>query len=241
MEKRTMKKILVIDDETILREEVLDWLTFEGYEAIGAQDGLVGVECALEYRPDLIICDITMPRLDGYGVLLEIQANPATTGIPFIFVTARASHEDTRKGMASGADDYITKPFTRLDLLQAVQARLEKKVAHEDEHRREIEDLQQALMQEHEQQQLKAKLIAMFSHDFRNPLASILSSNGLLRDYADRMDEKRRLKHMNQIESSVRLLLQMLDDMLIMTQMETGNLQVQPQPLVLQQFLENIL
>src|SRR5258707_7424131 len=130
MENATMTQILVIEDETMLREEVLDWLTFEGYEAVGAQDGLVGVETAAEHRPDLIICDITMPRLDGYGVLLEIQANPATIGIPFIFVTARASQEDTRKGMASGADDYITKPFTRLDLLQAVKAPLEKKIAH---------------------------------------------------------------------------------------------------------------
>src|SRR5258707_7943590 len=129
-EDKAMTKILVIEDEAMLRKEVLDILTFEGYEAIGAEDGLAGVECARRERPDLIVCDITMPRLDGYGVLLEIQANPATTDIPFIFVTARASHEDTRKGMASGADDYITKPFTRLDLLQAVKAPLEKKIAH---------------------------------------------------------------------------------------------------------------
>src|SRR5258708_4761558 len=236
-----MTKILVIEDETMLREEVLDWLTFEGYEAVGAEDGLQGVEIAVQHRPDLIISDITMPRLDGYGVLLEIQANPATTGIPFIFVTARASHEDTRKGMASGADDYITKPFTRLDLLQTVQARLEKKAAHEDEHRREVEDLQQALAHEHEQRLLKARLIAMFSHDFRNPLASILSSNGLLRDYADRLDDKRRLAHMNQIEASVRLLLQMLDDMLVVAQMETGNFHFEPEPLALAHFIENIV
>src|SRR5260221_10488792 len=119
-----MTKILVIEDEAILRGEVAEWLTFEGYDVISAGDGVAGVECAFRDLPDLIISDITMPRLDGYGVLLEMHANAATAHIPFILVTARASHDDIRQGMALGADDYITKPFSRLELLQAVQARL---------------------------------------------------------------------------------------------------------------------
>src|SRR5215471_14572483 len=80
---KAMTKILVIEDEAMLREEVVDWLTFEGYEAVGAEDGLAGVEQAAQHLPDLIVCDITMPRLDGYGVLLEIHANPTTADIPF--------------------------------------------------------------------------------------------------------------------------------------------------------------
>jgi len=123
-----MTKILVIEDETILREEIVEWLTMEGYEAVGAEDGMAGVESALRYLPNLIVCDILMPRLDGYGVLFEVHANPATVNIPFIFLTAKAAHEDIRKGMGLGADDYVIKPFTRLDLLQAIQARLAKKV-----------------------------------------------------------------------------------------------------------------
>src|SRR5258707_6017674 len=160
-----MTKILVIEDETLLREEVLDWLTFENYEVYGAENGLAGVEAALHYLPDLVISDITMPRLDGYGVLLELHSNPQTSSVPFIFMTARAAHDDVRKGMASGADDYITKPFTRRELLDTVQSRLQKKVTIEQERQREIDQLQQALTHEREQQLVKAKMVAMFSHD----------------------------------------------------------------------------
>jgi two-component system sensor histidine kinase/response regulator len=222
-----MTKILVIDDEAILREELVEWLTLEGYEALGAEDGLVGIETALHTLPDLIVCDILMPRLDGYGVLLEVHAHPSTANIPFIFVTARVAHEDIRKGMDLGADDYIAKPFTRLELLQAIQSRLAKKAAQEREHQHELAQLQQTLTATREHSLLKTKLVAMFSHDFANSLTSILMTNSLLRDYTTRMDENRRLAHLNRIEASARLLLQMLDDLLIVAQMETGNLDLE--------------
>jgi DNA-binding response OmpR family regulator len=233
-----MMKILVIEDEAILRDEVVDWLTFEGYDALGAEDGVVGVDYAIRMVPDLIICDITMPRLDGYGVLSEVHSNPATASVPFVFVTARASHEDVRRGMSLGADDYITKPFTLAELLQAVGTRLQKKAAQEQQHQREVDQLQMALMQEQEQRLLKTKLVAMFSHDFRNPLTSIRLSNGLLRDYADRMDDKRRLSLFNRVDASVSQLLQMLDDMLLVAQMETGHLDFTPEVLNAQEFFQ---
>src|SRR5476651_644800 len=107
MEDKPMTKLLLIEDEAILRGEVAEWLTFEGYDVISAEDGVVGVEYATRDLPDLIISDITMPRLDGYGVLLEMHSNSATAHIPFILVTARASHDDIRHGMDMGADDYI--------------------------------------------------------------------------------------------------------------------------------------
>lgn len=236
-----MTKILVIEDETILRGEIVEWLTLEGYEAVSAEDGIAGVEAAFRTMPDLIICDITMPRLDGYGVLLEMHSNQATANIPFIFVTARASYEDIRRGMNLGADDYITKPFTRQELLGAISSRLEKKTAVEHRFQDEVQQLRSALEQEYEQRMLKSKLVAMFSHDFRNPLTSILSSNYLLRDYSDRMDENRRLKHFNRIEAEVRHLVQMLDDMLVIAQIETGNLDFRPMPLNIQEFLEKIV
>ena len=236
-----MTKILVIEDEGMLREEVMDWLTFEDYEAIGAEDGLAGVVAAARHLPDLIVCDVTMPRLNGYGVLLEINANPRTAGIPFIFMTARASHDDIREGMSLGADDYITKPFTRLELLQTIRARLEKKATQQRHQQNQIDELQEALAQEHENRLLKAKLVAMFSHDFRNPLAAILSANSLLRDYGDRLDENRRRQHMTHIDAAVRQLLQMLDDMLVVAQLETGHLDVTAEPLNISLFIQEIV
>lgn len=126
-----MSRLLVIEDETDLREEMVDWLTLENYEVIQAGNGIEGIQRTLESYPDLIICDISMPELDGYGVLLEVQSNPATFQIPFIFVTAYASREDIRYGMSLGADDYITKPFTRTELLNAIVGRLHKKAVQE--------------------------------------------------------------------------------------------------------------
>ena len=135
-----MATILIIEDEAGLREEVIDWLILEDYEALGAPDGIAGLELAVHHQPDLIICDIAMPRLDGYGVLLELQARSLTRSIPFIFMTAKAAHEDIRHGMALGADDYITKPFTRLELLQSIQTRLQKKAKQEQDRAQELED-----------------------------------------------------------------------------------------------------
>lgn len=236
-----MTKILVIEDEAILRREVVEWLKLEGYEAAGAADGAEGVEQAFRLMPDLIVCDITMPILDGYGVLLELRSYPSTATIPFIFVTARAAHDDVRYGMELGADDYITKPFSRLDFLKAVETRLQRKAIREIQHQEEVQQWQRAFEQEHEQRLLKAKLVAMFSHDFRNPLSSILSSNGLLRDYTDRMDEDRRRLHFNRIEASVLQLIQMLDDMLVVSQMETGSLEFTPEPLNITEFMKKIV
>ena len=236
-----MTKILVVEDEAILREEIVEWLTMEDYTAFSAEDGLIGVEAAFRQLPDLIVCDVTMPHLDGYSVLAELNANPATAGIPFIFVTARVTHEDIRYGMSLGADDYITKPFTRVELLQAIQVRLAKKAAQEQEHQHALEHLQQALTQEQERRLLNAKLVAMFSHDFRNPLTTILLSNNLLREQGHRLDEERRLVHFNRIDASARKLVQMLDDVLLVAQLETGKLDLKLEPLNVGLFLEQIV
>lgn len=237
-EKSSVTKILVIEDEAVMREEILEWLRLEEYEALGAEDGMAGVEEACRYLPDLIVSDIMMPYLDGYGVLLEVHANPTTVHIPFIFLTAKAAHEDIRKGMELGADDYITKPFTRLELLQAIQARLVRKAVQEQAYFDKFAHLRQAIAQEQEHQILKAKLVAMFSHDFANSLTSILMTNSLLRSYGERMDESRRLAHLNRIEASTRRLLQMLDDLLIVAQIETGNLSLEPELLNARQFVQ---
>lgn len=121
-----MKKILVIDDNTAIRENTAEILSLAGYGTSTAENGKVGVEMAIRELPDLIVCDIMMPELDGYGVLHLLKKNPATEHIPFIFLTAKTERTDFRKGMEMGADDYITKPFDDLELLRAIEMRLKK-------------------------------------------------------------------------------------------------------------------
>jgi CheY-like chemotaxis protein len=121
-----MKTILVIDDNLELRENTAEILELAGYRAVTAENGKKGVELALEHKPDLIVCDIMMPDLDGYGVLHLLKKNAETENIPFIFLTAKTERSDFRKGMEMGADDYITKPFDDLELLKAIEIRLKK-------------------------------------------------------------------------------------------------------------------
>jgi CRP-like cAMP-binding protein len=121
-----MKKILLIEDNDDIRINTAEILELSNYEVITAENGKIGVEKALEYKPDLIICDIMMPVLDGYGVLHTVHKNESIKNTAFIFLTAKTERSDFRKGMDSGADDYITKPFTGTELLNAVDSRLKK-------------------------------------------------------------------------------------------------------------------
>jgi CRP-like cAMP-binding protein len=121
-----MKKVLLIEDNQDVRETTADILELSGYEVTAVESGRAGVEAALNQTPDLIICDIMMPGLDGYGVLHILSKRHETAGIPFIFLTAKSEKTDIRKGMNLGADDYLTKPFEESELLDAVATRLRK-------------------------------------------------------------------------------------------------------------------
>jgi len=121
-----MKTILVVEDDKIMRENIAELLDLAGYKVKSARNGKEGVSLAKKLIPDLIICDIKMPELDGYGVLFVLSNDPKTAGIPFIFVTAKTARSDRRKGMEMGADDYLTKPFEDTELLEAVETRLKK-------------------------------------------------------------------------------------------------------------------
>lgn len=121
-----MKTILVIDDNTDIRENTAEILALAGYQTFTAENGKRGVEIAAQEKPDLIVCDIMMPELDGYGVLHLLKNRPETENIPFIFLTAKTERTDFRKGMEMGADDYITKPFDDIELLKAIEIRLKK-------------------------------------------------------------------------------------------------------------------
>lgn len=126
-----MKKILVIEDQPQMLKNLALMLTLEGYQVFTAENGKLGVDTALERLPDLIICDVMMPQLDGHGVIQTLRSEPSTATIPFIFLTARSDRGDIRTGMNSGADDYLVKPVPRLDLLAAVEARLARAEAVE--------------------------------------------------------------------------------------------------------------
>ncbi len=121
-----MKHILLIEDNNEIRENAAEILELAGYKVTVAENGKIGVESALVNKPDLIVCDVMMPVLDGYGVLHLLNKNPDLKGIPFIFITAKAERSDFRKGMEMGADDYVTKPFTDIELLTAIESRLNK-------------------------------------------------------------------------------------------------------------------
>jgi CRP-like cAMP-binding protein/ActR/RegA family two-component response regulator len=122
-----MSKVLVIEDNNDIRENIVEILELADYEVTVAKNGKQGVDIATKGLPDIILCDIIMPELDGYGVLYLLNKNPKTTNIPFIFITSKLERFDIRKGMEMGADDYLTKPFGRLELLNAIEIRLKKK------------------------------------------------------------------------------------------------------------------
>lgn len=120
------KTILVIDDNRDLRENTSEILELAGYKTLTAENGKIGVDLAVKEKPSLIVCDIMMPELDGYGVLHLLRKNADTQNIPFIFLTAKTERSDFRKGMEMGADDYVTKPFEDIELLNAIEVRLKK-------------------------------------------------------------------------------------------------------------------
>ncbi len=125
-----MKKVLIIEDEPEMRRNLLTILRLEKFEPLGAENGRTGVCLARTEKPDLILCDVMMPELDGYGVLKALREDPATVTTPFIFLTAKGEKIDQRCGMDLGADDYLTKPVARADLLGAINARLRRAEQH---------------------------------------------------------------------------------------------------------------
>jgi CRP/FNR family transcriptional regulator, polysaccharide utilization system transcription regulator len=136
-----MKKILLIEDNQEIRENTAEILTLANYNVIEAANGKLGVDIAKKEHPDLIVCDIMMPQLDGYGVLHMLSKNPDTASIPFIFLTAKSEKDDFRRGMNLGADDYLTKPFDDVELLDVVEMRLKKNEIMKAEFQRNVQGI----------------------------------------------------------------------------------------------------
>ena len=139
------KKILVIEDEDQVLENILELLEAEGWNPIGAENGAIGIDLAKANKPDLILCDVMMPGCDGYGVLSKLRQDSALARIPFIFLTAKAAKTDFRQGMELGADDYLTKPFTRCELLAAIATRLKKRKVVQESYSSELKQAKQQL------------------------------------------------------------------------------------------------
>jgi signal transduction histidine kinase len=236
-----MLKIIIIEDEPQIRDEVMDWLRFEGYEALGAENGRVGLETIQKEIPDLIICDIAMPDMDGHEVLISVRSDVRFSHIPFVFLTADVEHSSVRRGMNMGADDYLTKPFTHAEVLGTIRSRLEKKISYERQTQSQLNALITALSEEREKNLLKSRLVAMFSHDFRNPLSSILSSSNIIRNYEARLTPERKHYHFNSIDGAVYRLVQMLEEMVVVAEIEGGHLDYIPQPVDLETFTNAML
>lgn len=159
-------KILVIEDDSGIRQTLADILSIHGHEIITASTGPEGVEQAAQ-RPDLVLCDIGLPGMDGYEVISALHARPASRDIPFIFLTARAARDDQRRGMALGADDYITKPFTTQELLDAIDARVRRQ--------RPLRERIDQLLADRQRQ-----ASANWSHELLTPLNGILGGLELI-------------------------------------------------------------
>ncbi|MBD2774665.1 hybrid sensor histidine kinase/response regulator [Iningainema tapete] len=162
-----MKKILVIEDDKNVRQNLMELLTFENFHVIIAANGELGVQLAQTEIPDLIICDVMMPELDGHTVLKTLRQQSATAIIPFIFLTARSDKNGFRQGMELGADDYLTKPFTRAELLAAITSQLKKQVSIHQRSQKKLDDL-------------RSTIAFSLPHEMRTPLNGILGFSELL-------------------------------------------------------------
>ena len=157
-----MTKILVIDDDSIIRHSLFDGLTISGnYDVMVAEDGFEGLELARKLQPDLIVCDVDMPRMDGHDVLQKLQQDPVNAKIPFIFLTGQSARESVRQGMTLGADDYISKPFKMAELLEAVEARLTKTSRLESHYEQKLDTL-------------RDNILLALPHELRTPLSLII-------------------------------------------------------------------
>lgn len=172
-----MNKILVIEDDINVRQNILELLVCEGFSIVEANNGRLGVQLAQEEIPDLILCDVMMPELDGYGVLKALRQQPETAIIPLIFLTARSDKTDFRQGMQMGADDYIVKPFTREELLSAITCRLEKNTTIKNDSQRKLDNLRNSIA-------------LSLPHEMRTPLNGILGFSQILIEESDNLDSQ---------------------------------------------------
>ncbi len=192
-----MKKILVIEDEPPVRANILELLEAEDYDAVGAENGFIGAMWAQEHLPDLIICDIMMPEINGFEVLNALRQEPITATIPFIFLTAMANKADIRQGMELGADDYLTKPFTRAEILGAIASKFAKQKAIMQQYTSEYqraEALQQKVQQLQQDAAVKDELLKQFQQELHSAVPKLNMAIHMLKNLKTGAQRDRCLK-----------------------------------------------
>jgi two-component system, sensor histidine kinase and response regulator len=204
-----MTKILVIEDEASLREDIIEMLELLEYEVAGAENGLVGLQIAQEHHPDLILCDIMMNKLDGYGVLAEIRKNPELSATPFIFLTAKSDRASLRHGMELGADDYLSKPFTSYELMTAIQTRLARQTTLAQNAEKQLDEAREQLMR-------------LVTHELRTPLTSINMVVDIISKQLKHLQPQQLTELLETLTSGSKRLSHLVEQMVLTTQIEAG-------------------
>jgi len=201
------KKVLVIDDTPEIRMVITESLNIYGFTTVAAEDGISGVKIAKEQHPDLVICDINMPKLDGYGTLTALRENETTATIPFIFLTGAADKFNMRRGMELGADDYLTKPFTHEELMAAVNTRLEKQAEFQRHSEKKLDEL-------------RGNITLALPHELRTPLNGIMGLASLMIDDYATLPPEEVLESARYIHESALRLHRLIENFLVFSQLE---------------------
>ena len=198
-----MEKILVVEDSVEVLNNITQLLRMKGYKAFNAENGLAGLEIAKRELPDLIISDIMMPKLDGYGLLNELKKNSNTAFIPFIFLTAKTDKLDMRRGMVGGADDYLTKPFKVKELIEAVETRLELKKKNDQVF-----------------EEVYRNISTYIPHELRTPLVAILGFSDLLISDFEQVPQKDMKEMLHRINFAAKRLYETIEKFILYSEVE---------------------
>ncbi|MES2766873.1 MAG: response regulator [Bacteroidota bacterium] len=202
-----MKKILVIEDDAYIRTNIVELLEIEDYEPIEAENGRIGLKKALEHNPDLILCDVMMPEMDGYEVLKNVRQESSMATTPFVFLTAKANKIDLRQGMENGANDYLIKPFTRTELLNAISVQLEKKASFEEYSQKQLDDL-------------RSNISYSLPHELLTPLNGIIGSSDMLKNNYDDFEKDEVIELAGMIHTSAVRLHRLVQNFLLYSRLE---------------------
>lgn len=232
-----MQTILVIEDEALLREDLLEVLDMEGFQAIGAKNGREGVRLARNLLPDLILCDVLMPELDGYGVLSMLRQKPETALIPFVFLTAKGTVDDFRQGMKLGADDYLIKPYKQTELLETISTRLTKRNAILQLQKAAMIQLQQKIEELQQTNLMKDDFLSTASHELRAPMTNIMMVIQLLR--RDPLDDRQQ-RYLSVLQAECSREIELINDLLDLQRLEASTYPLELETFVLQDWVPAI-
>lgn len=202
-----MKKILIIEDEPDLCESIAEIIEMHNFKSLTAENGIEGLEYIKEELPDLVLCDVDMPGIDGYGVLSALRQNPKTMNLPLIFITGKDQRDDVRLGMKLGADDYLTKPFTATELMNAIAIRLERKAAIDKKAEEKLDEL-------------RNQIALTLPHELNTPLNGILGMTAILREEFDTLEAEEAVEMLDSIQNSALRLYRLTQNCLVYAQLE---------------------